>query len=65
MENRGYVSLRKTHSIGKGLKSWQKEGTKADFDEPGCLETILCLILPGKCAGGPERGKAWFRVTQH
>lgn len=39
-------------------------GDKADFDEPGCLETILCLILPGKCAGGPERVKAWFRVTQ-
>lgn len=28
MENRGYVSLRKTHSTGKGLKSWQKEGTR-------------------------------------
>lgn len=37
---------------------------KADFDEPGCLETILCLILPDKRAGGPERVKAWFKVTQ-
>lgn len=28
MENRGYVSLRKTHSTGKGLSSRQKEGTR-------------------------------------
>lgn len=37
----------------------------ANFDESGrCLETVLCLVLPGSHAGGPERVRARLKVTQ-
>ena len=36
-----------------------------DFEElGGALETVLCLILPGQQTGGPERVRAWLKVTQ-
>lgn len=35
------------------------------FDGPGWhLDTVLCLILPGKHAKTPERVRAWLKVAQ-
>lgn len=61
----GYVNLRKTRKCREGTQESAEGQDRADLDEPGrCLDTVLCLILPGKHAGGPERVRAWLKVTQ-
>lgn len=62
-ENRGLCESKKL-KCRKGQESaegWDRVG----FEETGrCLQTILCLILPGKHTGGPEKVRAWLKVTQ-
>lgn len=49
----------------KGLKEPAEGWDRASLDKPRqCLETVLCLILSGKHSGGPEKVRAWLKVTQ-
>lgn len=60
-----HVSPGKTCKCREGFKEPVEGWDRASLDKPRqCLETVLCLILSGKHAGGPEKVRAWLKVAQ-
>ena len=59
-----YVSPRDTCNCREVTEGSAEGWDGTNFDEPGqCLETVL-WFYQGKHAGGPERVRAWLKVTQ-